>query len=225
MRRQQAYTPVVSLTRKYARSINRKFQLVLLSFRHALSVSTAGLEPINSCKYIYINMIYTNIISAITSFFPGNCLLHCSCEGRTAWHMKEHSIWLEQNMSTSGFLEPCNQDQLTQAFRISKKSTSNSFRSLPLGRLSEDYLENTSSAWANVCGLLRFEDSSGEKKLVQYSRLYIFYVNIDNEQGDQKINSDRQTCESSIGKAAPNQNNQLFLVLYSTYQTPRRTLG
>lgn len=36
---------------------------------------------------------------------------------------------------------------------------------------------------------------------------------MDNEQGDQKINSDRQTCESSIGKAAPNQNNQLFLVL------------
>jgi len=123
-----------------------------------------GLEPINSCKYIYINMIYTNIISAISSFFPGNCLLHCSCEGRTAWHMKEHSIWLEQNMSTSGVLEPCNQDQLTQAFRISKTSTSNSFKSLPLGRLSEDYLENTSSAWANVCGLLRFEDSRGEKK-------------------------------------------------------------
>ena len=121
-------------------------------------------------------------------------------------------------MSTSGFLEPCNQDQLTQAFRISKKSTSNSFKSLPLGRLSEDYLENTSSAWANVCGLLRFEDSSGEKKLVLYSGLYIFYVNMDNGQGDQKINSDRQTCESSIGKAAPNQNNQLFLVLYNTYQ-------
>lgn len=41
---------------------------------------------------------------------------------------------------------------------------------------------------------------------------------MDNGQGDQKINSDRQTCESSIGKAAPNQNNQLFVVLYNTYQ-------